>query len=67
MINDVIETVKAKKIKGIYINEYLSWMDNISYIRNKLSKGIAILYHVSSIINMDALGNLYCTLNLPYL
>ena len=27
-----------------------------------LSKGIAIFYHVSSIINMDALRNLYCTI-----
>ena len=51
---------------GIYINENLSWMDHISYISNKLSKGIAILYRVSSIINMDALRNLYCTLILSY-
>ena len=42
-------------------------MDHISYISNKLSKGIAILYHVSIIINMDALMNIYCTLILPYL
>ena len=42
-------------------------MDHISYIGNKLSKGIAILYYVSRIINMDALRNLYCTLILPYL
>ena len=41
-------------------------MDHISYISNKLSKGIAILYCVSSIINMDALMNLHCTLILPY-
>ena len=57
-INDkIIERVKATKFVGIYINEKLSWMDHISYIRNKLSKGIAILYHVGSIINMDALKN----------
>ena len=42
-------------------------MDHISYIISKLSKGIAILNRVSSIINMDALWNLYCTLILPYL
>ena len=67
-INDnVIERVKVTKTLGIYINENLSWMDHISYIRNKLSKSIAILYNVSSIINIDALRNLYCTLILPYL
>ena len=67
-INDnVIERVKGKKNLGIDINENLSWMDHTSYINNKLSKGIAILYHASSIINMDALRNLYCTLILPYL
>ena len=58
---------EVTKFVGIYINEYLSWMDHISYIRNKLSKSIAILYRVSSIINIDALRNLYCTLILPYL
>ena len=52
---------------NIYINENLSWMDHISYISNKLSKGIAILYRVSSIINVDALRYLYCTLILPHL
>ena len=58
--------MKAKKNLGVHINENLSWIDRISYISNKLSKGIAILYHVSS-INIDALRNLYCTLILPYL
>ena len=42
-------------------------MDHILYIGNKLSKCIAILYRVSSIITMDALWNPYCTLILPYL
>ena len=64
---NVIKRVKDTKILGIYVNENLSWMDHISYISNKLSKGIAIHYRVSSIINMDALRNLYCTLILPYL
>ena len=63
----VIARVKATKFLGIHINENLSWMDHISYISNKLSKSIAILYCVSSIINIDALKNLYCTLILPYL
>ena len=50
-INDnVIERVKCKFFWGIYINENLSWMDHISYIGNKLSRSIAILYRVSSII-----------------
>ena len=59
--------MKATKNLSIYINENLSWMDHISYISNKLSKSIEILYCVSSIINIDALRNLYCTLILPYL
>ena len=64
MINDnVIEKVNATKFLGVYINQSLSWKDHISYISNKLSKNIAILYHVSFIINVD----LYCTLILPYL
>ena len=57
--------MKATKFLGIYTNENL-FLDG-SYISNKLSKSIAIHYHVSSIINMDALRNLYCTLKLPYL
>ena len=62
-INDnVTDRVKDTKFLGIYINESLSWKDHISYINNKLSKCIAILYHISSIINMDALRNPYCTL-----
>ena len=65
--DNVIERVKATKYLGIYINENLSWMDHISYISSKLSKGIAILFSVSSTINMDALRNLHCTLIFPYL
>ena len=67
-INDnVIERVKVTKFLGIYINENLSSMDHISYISNKYSKGIAILYCVGSNFNMDAHRNLYSTLILPYL
>ena len=65
--NNVIERVKVTQLLGIYVNENLSWTDHISYIGNKLSKRIAILYRIGSIINMDGLRNLYCTLILPYL
>ena len=65
--DNITERVKVTKLLGIYINENLSWKDHISYISNKLSKSITILYHVSCIINTDALRNLYCTLILPYL
>ena len=50
-----------------YLYQQKCILDHISYISHKLSKGIAILYCVSSINNMDALRNLYCTLILPYL
>ena len=67
-INDnVIERVKVTIFLMHFFNENLSCMDHISYISNKLSKGIAIFYCVSSIINVDALRNLYCTQILPYL
>ena len=64
---NIVERMKVTKLLGIYINERLSWKDQISYISNKLSKSIGILQKVSSVINKENLKNAHSTLILPYL
>ena len=72
-INDnVIQRVNIARFWGIYINERLSFQEKLlfiylSYIGCKLLKGIVMSYPVSSVINMDAIRCLFCTLILPYL
>ena len=65
--DDVFQRVKDTTFFGIYINECFSWKDHISSIGCKLSKSIAILYCVSSVINKENLRSLHSILILPYL
>ena len=51
---------------GVYIHDNLHWKDYITYICNKLSKSISILYKVSQTLYTNALRTLYCSLSPPY-
>ena len=56
----------SQKYLGVYIYDKLCWKKHITYICNKLSKSISILYKASQTLNTNALRTLYCSLFLPY-
>ena len=63
----VINRVNKTKFLGVFIDENLTWKENIKYITTKLSKSIAIMYRTSVMLNKNSIRLLYCTLFLPYL
>ena len=63
----VINRVNKIKFLGFFIDENLTWKENVKYVTTKLSKSIAIMYRTSVMLNKDYLRLRYCTLFLPYL
>ena len=67
-INNIqIEQTNNTKFLGIIIDNKLTWKPYIDTLKRKLSKTIAILYKMKSIINKKSLQTLYRSLLLPYL
>ena len=54
------------KYLGVYIDDKVNLKKHITYICNKLSKSISILYKASQTLKTNALRTLYCSLFLPY-
>jgi len=63
----MIETVSQTKFLGVIIDNKLSWKEHISYISNKISKGIGVIRKVKDLLNKDTLRTLYYTFIYPYL
>ena len=67
VINDMkIREAKSMKYLGVIIDSKLNWIDHITYIKNKVAKGIGIIRKAKKLLNKKALLNLYHTLiNFP--
>jgi len=63
----LIETVNKTKFLGVIIDNKLSWKEHITYICNKISKGIGIVRKVKDLLNKQTLLTLYYTFIYPYL
>ena len=63
----LIERVKLTKLLGVTIDEKLTWTHHISYIKNKISKGIGKILRARKFFNKSALLKLYNYFVLPYL
>ena len=51
----------------IYLDDILIWKKHMTYICNKLSKSLSMLYKTSQTLNTNALRTLYCSILLPYI
>ena len=66
VINDMkIRETKSIKYLGVIIDSKLNWIDHITYVKNKVAKGIGIIRKASKLLNKKALLNLYDTLYFP--
>ena len=59
--------VQCIKYLGVILDNKLSWIQHISYIKSKISKGIGIMYKTRNYINKNALLRLYHSYIYPYL
>ena len=67
-----IDKVKIKetltmKYLGVIIDNKLNWISHITYVKNKVSKGIDIIRRATQCVNKKTLTNLYHTFKFPYL
>ena len=68
MIQDThILALNNTKFLGVIIDNKLKWNEHITYIKNKISKSIGILYKSRNYLNRHTLRNLYYTFIYPYL
>ena len=68
VINDMkIRETKIITYLGVIINSKLNWIDHITYVKNKVAKGIGIIRKASKLLNKKAQLNLYYTFIYPYL
>ena len=60
-----IRETKIIKYFGVMIDSKLNWIDHITYVKNKVAKGIGIIRKAIKLLNKKALLNLYHTLYFP--
>ena len=65
--NRMLTKVNSIKYLGIIIDHKLNWIDHITYVKAKISKGIGIIYKARRHINKHTLRNLYDAYIYPYL
>ena len=55
------------KYLGVILDSKGTWIPHITYIKNKISKGIGIIYKARNYLNKQSLSNLYHSYVYPYL
>ena len=62
-----IMEVQCIKYLGVILDNKLSWIQHISYVKRKISKGIGIMYKARNYIDKKVLLGLYHSYIYPYL
>ena len=50
MDGNILTKVNSAKYLGVIIDHRLNWIDHIAYVKNKISKGIGIIYKARSVL-----------------
>ena len=69
MNDSIINSASHLKYLGVIIDSKLNWIPHIvhNYVKNKISKGIEIMFKARDYLNKNCLSNLYHTYIFPYL
>ena len=59
MNNYTLSTTQNLKYLGVILDHKVSWIKHISYVKNKISKGIGIMYKARRYLGSKSLVNLY--------
>ena len=65
--NVCLQRTDSFKYLGVIINHKLNWTQHIDYVKNKISKGIGIMYRARNCLTKKSLLNLYYSYIYPYL
>ena len=65
--NKELTKVESAKYLGVIIDRKLNWIDHITYVKNKISKGIGIMYKARQFLSKSALLDLYYAYIYPYM
>ena len=63
----LLTQVNSAKCLGVIIDHKLNWIEHISYVKSKISKGIGIMYKARQFFNKKALLMLYHAYIYPYM
>ena len=67
-INDsVLNRVNNMKYLGVIIDHKLKWCEHISYVKNKVSKSLGIIFKARVVLDQQCLLTLYNSFVYPYL
>ena len=67
MDGSVLNRSTSIKYLGVLIDHNLNWCEHIAYIKNKVSKGVGIMYKARQYLDKKSLQNLYYSYIYPYL
>ena len=67
MNGSLLNRANQVKYLGIIIDHKLNWVQHITYVKNKIAKGVGIMYKARRFLNKACLTNLYHTYIYPYL
>ena len=63
----ILTEIDEIKYLGVIIDKQLTWIPHITYVKNKVSKGIGIMFKAQKILKRNTLINLYRSYIYPYL
>ena len=66
MNDSVINSASHLQYLGVIIDSKLNCTPHITYVKNKISKGIGIMFKARDYLNKNCLSNLYHTYIFPY-
>ena len=66
MDHSSLTKIVSPKYLGVIVDHKLNWIDHITYIKNKISKGIGIMYKARTYFNNFSLKNLYYAYTCTY-
>ena len=67
MNNSSLSNIKNHKYLGVILDSKMSWIQHISYVKNKVAKGIGIMFKAIPYLDRRSLINLYNAYIYPYL
>ena len=67
MGDSIITATNEIKYLGVIIDNKITWIPHITYVKNKVSKGIGIIYKARKYLKRHTLINLYHSYTYPYL
>ena len=67
MGDSILTTTDKLKYIGVIMDDKITWIPHITYVKNKISEGIGIMFKARHYLKRNALVNLYNSFIYPYL